>query len=255
VNTYTAITSVFLTLVLTFFSARVAEADVWVCSQANGTVLYTNEPQEAGCKKFEPGSQLIYLPPPSVSENPPQPESDYDTQEADEPDVQIPTPAEEQTVVPPYTGESNDGQQDSFWTWDDNRQYIAVYTYTYVPGFFRSPSSRHKRLHGFEHKPRAKNEIQSRVPRFRQSAPRTVTPDLRKNSVQARVPTTLPQSVSPMPAEPRPFAGSLARGGAPTLPQSVSPNAPKHLHNSADRTRAPGALPQSPPSQPMKRRP
>jgi hypothetical protein len=253
VNTYTAIPSVFLTLVLTFFSARVAEADVWVCPQANGSVLYTNGPQEAGCQKFEPVSQLIYLPP-SVPESAPEPDSISETQEAGEPDVQMPIPGEEQTVVPPYTGESYDAQQNSFWTWDDNRQYIAVYTY--VSGFYRSPSTRHRRLHNFEHQPRVKNEIQSRVPRFRQSPQRNLTPDFRKNPVQTGVPTTPPQSVSPRPPEPKHFPETTARGGAPTLPQSVSPNPARHFHGTSDGTRTQAVLSQSPAlSQPMKRSP
>ena len=215
---YRAIAGILFSLVLTFFTTGISEAEVWVCAQPNGTTLYTNEPQEAGCQKFEPVSELIYLPP-RIWPDLPTPELADENQELEQPEAQIASIEDEQTVA-------SSNARDSY-----NRIY--TWTYTYVPGFYGIHPPRSKHLRDFEGRPRTKHDTKHRIPLFRQSVPRSLAP-----------------SVSPMPAEPRHFRETPGRGSIPTLPESVTPNLSRHFRDISGGKTAPVVQSQSPASSP-----
>jgi hypothetical protein len=231
---YRAIAGILFSLVLTFFTTGISEAEVWVCAQPNGTTLYTNEPQEAGCQKFEPVSELIYLPP-RIWPDPPTPEPTDENQELEQPEAQIASIEDAQTVAPSNERESYNSTENSFWSSEENRIY--TWTYTYVPRFYGIYPPRSKHLRDFEGRPRTKHDTKHRIPLFRQSVPRSLAP-----------------SVSPMPAEPRHFRETPARGSIPTLPKSVTPNPSRLFRDTSDGKTAPVVQYQSPASSPSIKR-
>jgi hypothetical protein len=191
---YTAIAGILLSLVLTLFNVRVSVAEIWVCSQPNGSTLYTDAPQgERSCEKFEPGTQVIYLPP-RIWADPPPSDIAYEKQEATEADVPPARRVEEQTVVPLDAGESYNAQQNSFWSWGES----PIFVYTSVSRFYGLPSSRHMRPGDFWGHPRTQHGIRHNIPLWHQSAPLTAPRHGRENSVRAGAQTARPQSVSPV---------------------------------------------------------
>ena len=117
---YTAIAGILFGLVLILFNVRVSVAEIWVCTQPNGSTLYTDEPQgENSCEKFEPGSQLIYLPP-RIWTTVPSPDATYKEQETYATEAQTESRVEEQATAPSDAAESYNAQQSSFWGLDEN---------------------------------------------------------------------------------------------------------------------------------------
>jgi hypothetical protein len=207
---YTAIAGILLSLVLMLFNARISVAEIWVCSQPNGSTLYTDGPQEAGCQKFEPVSELTYLPP-RIWTSPPTPEVADENQELDQPEEQIASIEDEQTVASSNARESYNFRENSFWSSEENRIYTWVYTYS--PGFYGIRPLRPRHLRNFEARPRTKHETHHRVPLFRQSVPRS-----------------LAQSVPPILTEPRHFRENPVRAGGPTArAQSGSLASSRHV--------------------------
>ena len=221
---YTAITGILFGLVLTLFNVRVSVAEIWVCTQPNGSTLYTDEPQgENSCEKFEPGSQLIYLPP-RIWANVPSPDATYKEQETYATEAQSDSRVQEQATAPSDAAESYNAQQSSFWGLDEN----PVYAYTYVTRFHGVPFLRHRHTRDFSGKPWTQHGIQHNFPLFRQSGSLTPSRHFRENSAHAEVRTALPQSVSPI--APKHFGEKSARPGAQTAQaQSVSPASSTHF--------------------------
>jgi len=190
---YTAIAGILFSLVLTLFNVRLSVAEIWVCSQPNGSTLYTDEPQrERSCEKFEPGSQLIYLPP-RIWANPPPSDVAYEKQEATEADAPPARRIEEQAVVPSDAGESYNAHPDDFWSWGES----PIFVYTYVSRFYGLPSARHMRHRDFLSHLRTQHGIRHNIPQWHQSTPPTGLRHRRDNSVQAGAQTAPPLSVSP----------------------------------------------------------
>jgi hypothetical protein len=210
---YTAITGILLSLVLALFNVRVSVAEIWVCSQPNGSTLYTDAPQrERSCEKFEPGSQVIYLPP-RIWADPPSSEVAYEKQEATEEDPPPARRIEEQAVVPFDAGESYNAHPDDFWSWGKS----PIFVYTYVSPFYGLPSARHMRPRAFLGHPRTQHGIRQTIPLWHQSAPLTAPRHRRETSVQAGAQTAQPQSVSPASSSPH------VRGGSAGTPAAVAP--------------------------------
>ena len=221
---YTAITGILFGLVLTLFNVRVSVAEIWVCTQPNGSTLYTDEPQrERSCEKFEPASQLIYLPP-SIWANVPAADATYEEQEAIEEDAPPARRVEEPAAAPSDAAERYNTQQSSFWDWDEN----PIFVYTYVTRFHGVPFLRHRHTRDFSGKPWTQHGIQHNIPLLRQSGSLTPSRHFRENSAHAEVRTALPQSVSPI--APKHFGEKSARPGAQTAQaQSVSPASSTHV--------------------------
>jgi hypothetical protein len=190
---YPAIAGILFSLVLTFLNVRVSVAEIWVCTQPNGSTLYTDEPQrERSCEKLEPGSQLIYLPP-RIWANVPAADTPYEEQEAIEADATPAPRIEEQTVFPSDAAEGYDAHLDTFWGWDEN----PVLVYTYVTRPFGVPFLRHRHTGDFSGKPWTQHGIQHNIPLFRQSGSLTPPKHFRENSIRAGARTAQPRSVSP----------------------------------------------------------
>jgi hypothetical protein len=185
-------------------------------------VLDTNEPQVAGCEKFEPQSEVIYLPARTWTDLPP-PEAAHETQELNQPDAPPASTEEEKTIASSHEGEGYNSPDSSFWNFGENRIYTWVYTYT--PGFSGIHPSRPRHRPDFQSHFKPKHDTRHSVPRFRQAGPRNLIPDFRKNSVHGEVPTTRHEStISPPTAAPRQFRERLGRGQAPTRLEAVLPN-------------------------------
>jgi hypothetical protein len=217
---YTAITGILFSLVLTLFNVRVSLAEIWVCTQPNGSTLYTDEPQgERSCEKFEPGSQLIYLPP-RIWANVPAADA-YEEQEAIKADAPPARKMEEQTVAPSDAAESYNAQQSSFWGWDEN----PVFVYTYVTRFHGVPFLRHRHTRDFSGKPWTQQGIQHNIPLFRQSGSLTPSRRFHESSVRAGAQTAPPPSVSPASST-HVLGGSLgaAAAAAPAQSSGFSPH-------------------------------
>jgi hypothetical protein len=229
--THIAISSVVSLVVMIVFSTRVSWAEVWECSQPNGTRLYTNQPQVSDCEKFEPGSELIYLPP-RVWTDPPTTEAAGENQLA-QPEVPTASKEAEQTVPSSNAREGDYPSENSFWSFPENRIYTGVYTYTYVPRFYGIRPSR-PRHH---------------IPLFRQAPPETRRWSFRDNSVQTGVPSAAPQSVTPNPADPahpRSHRERVGRGIDPARLESVTPNVSRQSYGTASSTPSQAARSQSP---------
>jgi hypothetical protein len=208
---YTAIAGILLSLVLTFFNVRVSEAEIWVCSQPNGSTLYTDSPQgERSCEKFEPGSQLIYLPT-RILANPPPSDVAYEKQEGTEAGAPA-RRVEEPTALPLDAAESYNAQQNSFWSWGES----PIFVYTYVSRFYGIPSSRHMRPRDFWSHPRTQHGIRHNIPLWHQSAPLAAPRHGRENSVRPGAQKAQPQSVSPA-------SSTHVRGGSVGTAAAVAP--------------------------------
>ena len=230
--THRAISGI-LTLVFTMvLSPRVSLAEVWECLQPNGTRLYTNQPQVSGCEKFEPGTELIYLPP-RVWTDPPTTEAAVENQDFGQPEVPTASKEAEQTVPSSNPREGYNTSENSFWGFQQNRIYTGIYTYTYVPGFYGMPPS----------------QPRHHIPLFRKALPETRRRNFRDNSVQTGVPSAAPQSVTPNPADPahpRFYPERVGRGPGPTRLESVAPNVSRQPHDQSSRVPIQGARSQSP---------
>ena len=209
---YTAITGMLFSLVLTLFSVRASVAEVWMCPQPNGSTLYTDQPQgERSCEKFEPASQVIWLPP-RIGQSLPA-HATYEDQQVVEAEATPAREIDEQTVVASDAAERYNAHPDTFWDWDDN----PVFVYTYVTRPYGFPFLRHKHTRDFH-----------KIPLFRQSVSPSPSKHFRENSAHAVAPTAPPQYVSPIP--PKHFAEKLARPGAKApQEQSVSPASSTHV--------------------------
>jgi hypothetical protein len=211
---YTAIAGILFSLVLALFNVRVSVAETWVCSQPNGSTLYTDVPQgERSCEKFEPGAQLIYLPP-RIWANPPPSDVAYEKQETPEADAPPARRVEEQTVVPLDVGESYNVHPDGFWSWGES----PILVYTYVSRFYGIPSSRHVRPRDFWSHPRTQHGIRHNIPLWHQSAPLAAPRHGRENSVRPGAQTAQPHSVLPA-------LSTQVRGGSVGTAAAVAPAA------------------------------
>jgi hypothetical protein len=209
---YTAIAGILFSLVLTLFNVRLSVAEIWVCSQPNGSTLYTDEPQrERSCEKFEPGSQLIYLPP-RIWANPPSSDVAYEKQETTEADAPPARRIEEQAVVPSDAGERHNAHPDDFWSWGES----PIFVYTYVSRFYGLPSARHMRPRDFLSHPRTQHGMRHTIPLWHQSAPLTAPRHGRENSVRPGAQTAQRQSVSPA-------SSTHGRGGSVGAATAVAP--------------------------------
>jgi hypothetical protein len=220
---YTAIASVLLSLVLTLFSARVSVAEVWMCTQPNGTTLYTDVPQgERSCDKFEPAAQLILLPP-RIWATPPAPDVAYEKQEAAEAAARPARRAEDQTMVPFDAGESYNTQQDSFWSWGES----PIFVYTYVSRFHGLTSSRHMGARDFLSHPRTQNGLRHNMPLWHQSVPFAAPRQGRETSVRPGNQSAQPQSISPAASSTHVRDGTL--GTAPAVAPAPSSGFSPHM--------------------------
>jgi hypothetical protein len=212
---YTAIAGILLSLVLMLFNVQVSTAEIWACSQANGSTLYTNEPQaESSCEKFEPASRVIYLPP-RIWAGPPLSDIAYEEQEVTEAEGTPASRVVEPATFPTDAGESYNTRQDSFWSWGDS----PIVAYTYVFRFYGTPASRHMRHRDFLRHPRTQHGVRHNIPLWNQSARLTAPRHGRANSVRGGPQTMQPQSVSP-------GSSTQVRGGSVGAAPAVAPARP-----------------------------
>jgi hypothetical protein len=212
---YTAIAGMLLSLVLMLFNVRVSVAEIWVCSQTNGSTLYTNELQaESSCEKFEPTSQVIYLPP-RIWAGPPPSDVVYEKHEVTEADAAPASRTVEPAAFATEAVESYNAQRNSFWSWGES----PIITYTYVFRFYDIPSSRRLRHRDFLSHPRTQHRDRHSIPLWHQSGPRTALRHGRTNSVRGGAQTAQPQSLSPA-------SSAHVRGGSVGANPAVAPARP-----------------------------
>jgi hypothetical protein len=215
---YTAIAGILLSLVLMLFNIRLSAAEIWACPQANGSTLYTNEPQaESSCEKFEPVGRVTYLPP-RIWAGPPLSDVAYEKQEITEADA---PPASSVVVVEPAAlpsdaGESYNARQDSFWNWGES----PIVAYTYVFNFNGTRASRHMRHRDFLRHPRKQHGLRHNLPLWDQSARLNAPKHGRANSPRGGAPQIIqPQAFSPA-------SSAHVRGGSFGTAPPVAPARP-----------------------------
>lgn len=215
---YIAIAGILLSVVLMLFNVQVSTAELWACSQANGSTLYTNEPQaESSCEKFEPAGRVIYLPP-RIWAGPPLSDVASEKQEVTEADAPPASTGVEPTTFATDAGESYKAKQDSFWSWDESR----IVAYTYVFSF--NGTSRHMRHRDFLRHPRKQHGVRHNIPLWDQSARLTAPKHGRANSVRGGTQTAKPQSLSPASSKHiRGGSVGAAAAVAPARPSGVRP--------------------------------
>ena len=227
---YTAIATLGLSFLLTVFSVDVSEAALWVCSQPDGSTLFTDVPQTGGsCQKHEPVSQLNYAPARIWPDMPP-PDVTYEKQAVNVPDAQWESRSDEQEAAPSDVSGGYSPEQSNFLGHDQN----PVFTfYSYTPRFYGVPYLRHKYARGFPHKPQRQHEIPHISSPF--NSTQTPSTHFRDHSIRPIAPQALPHSVPP--------TSSTHIHMAPGLHS-------KHSPENSVRTVGPGAPPRSalPPS-------
>jgi hypothetical protein len=145
---YAANATILLSLVLTLLSATVSEAELLVCSQPDGSELYTDQPQAEGyCKKYEPASQLVYLPPRSWADTPSR-DATYEEQAAVEPEG-------EAQRVPSDAGEDYNSAQNNPAAYDAGfeQQFLQGGGYIYIQQFYGLLHSLHRDGRDFRKEP------------------------------------------------------------------------------------------------------
>jgi hypothetical protein len=182
---YPASAAIFLSLVLTLFSASVSTADIWLCPQPDGSLLYTDEPQGAGsCEKFVPVSQLIYVPQRSLDSAPPA-AATYEKRAVDEPEAPPENGPEGPEAPLPDAGDGSNAPQSSLGGYDGSPAFPGVYNYV-VTGFVGIPFPR-RHARGFSNQPRTQHEGQRLA-------------HVREKAVRAVAPAAPPHSVAPTPS-------------------------------------------------------
>ena len=210
---YTANATILLSLVLTLLSAAVSEAELLVCSQPDGSELYTDQPQgEDYCKKYEPVSQLVYLSP-RIGPNVPSHDATYEEQAAVEPE------GEEQLVPSDAGGEYNSAQNNlADYDADFVQQFLPAGGYIYVQRFYGVHHSRHRDGKDFRNEPpphhngayegkqEAKHDAKHTDPAAPHSPPRNSPVNHREDSgapltrFYAGSPQSVPAAASPQSA-------------------------------------------------------
>jgi hypothetical protein len=190
---FRAISAIFLTLILTLLGTGISEAELWLCTQPDGSGLYTDQPGNMGsCEKYEPVSELVYMPP-IIRENLPAPVTMTDNKQAAYEPVARPDSSEEWGPAPSeasvYNSQlSNQGGYSYVYPGD-------VEIYNYVSGVYGLPSGRHKHITGFPNERRRYD--------FRHGMP--FQPDRGAPAPPAHSPKSSPQPV--VPAVPPSFPG------------------------------------------------
>jgi hypothetical protein len=130
-----------LSLILMVFTANAATAEIWVCSQPDGSELFTDQPKKAGsCLRHDPTTQLVYAPPTNWANMPPR----DPMAEARKAQKALRDSQAQDTAVTDDS-QAYDAPYDGFWEDEEPQVYTQFY---YGVPFFR-----HRHNPGFPHKP------------------------------------------------------------------------------------------------------
>jgi hypothetical protein len=125
---YRPISSLFLGLILTLLGPGISEAELWVCTQPDGSSLYTDQPvSKSACERYEPVSELVYTPP-IVRENLPPPPAMTDNKQVAQELVAQPYSSDEEIAPSEASGYNSQlGYQGGFsYEYPGN---IEIYNY------------------------------------------------------------------------------------------------------------------------------
>ena len=225
---YTAIATLGLSFLLTFFSVGVSEAEIWICSQPGGGTLFTDVLQPAGSCD-EPVSQLNYGPPRNLANVPP-PDATYERQAAIQLDPQMVSRAEEQEAVASEESRGYNPEQTSSGSYDEN-PVISIYTYT--PSFYGVPYFLPKHNRNFVPITPKNHGIPRIWTPFNSTKP-TLGTHLREHSIRSIAPQALPQTVPPTGMRSPHSPNSSVRTVAPVAPShSAAPAFSRHARESS----------------------
>jgi hypothetical protein len=143
---YRAISGIFLSLILMLLGAGISEAELWLCTQPDGSGLCTDQPGSVGlCEKYKPVSELVYIPP-TIRENLPPPAAMTDDKQAAYEPVAQADRSEDWEAAPAEASVYN-SQLGTLGGYGD--EYSRVEIYNYVPGVYGLLYGRHKHIAGF----------------------------------------------------------------------------------------------------------